>query len=102
MKYIVQDSEGKKMIMNVVSSMPQLPEGFQVLGLADDLPEAIQEIEVESQAEASKAQSRAFLAETDWKVLRHRDQIEMGIETSLSEAEFSQLLTERQTARDSI
>jgi len=52
MKYIVQDAEGKKMILNVVSSLPQLPEDFQVLGLADDLPEVVAEMEAASSKEA--------------------------------------------------
>lgn len=33
MKYIVKDSENKLMTMVVASGMPQLPEGFEVVGL---------------------------------------------------------------------
>lgn len=102
MKYIVQDSENKKMVMNVVGSMPQLPEGFTVLGLADELPEAVAEIEAANQAAQSAAGARQFLADSDWKVLRHRDQVDAGIPTSLTNEEFAQLLADRQAARDSI
>jgi hypothetical protein len=102
MKYIVQDSEGKKMVMTVVSSMPQLPEGWSVLGLADDLPEAIAEIEAATQADSAKATAKQFLADSDWKVLRHRDQIALGIATSMTEEEMTALQTARQAARDLI
>ena len=73
MKYIVQDSEGKKMIMAVVSSMPQLPEGFEVLGKADDLPEAMAEIEAASISQQEKAEARQFLNSTDWYVTRMQE-----------------------------
>lgn len=73
MKYIVQDSEGKKMIMTVVSSMPQLPEGFEVLGKAEELPEAIAEIEAQSVSEKEKAEARQFLNNTDWYVVRMQE-----------------------------
>jgi hypothetical protein len=45
MKYIVKDSAGNKMYMEVIGSMPTLPEGFELLGKADDLPEMVTEIE---------------------------------------------------------
>jgi hypothetical protein len=102
MKYIVQDSEGKKMIMTVVSSIPQLPEGFELLGKVEELPEIMAEIESSSVLEKEKAQAKQFLASTDWKVIRHRDQLDAEISTSLSSEEFSQLLLDRQIARDKI
>lgn len=102
MKKIIQDENGKKMIMNLVSSMPQLPEGWIDLGLADDLPEAMIEIEASKQSEQTVANARQLLADTDWKVLRHRDQISQGISTSMTEEEMTVLQTARQAARDSI
>jgi hypothetical protein len=48
------------------------------------------------------AQNKQFLIDTDWKILRHRDQLELGIPTSLTNEEFIQLLQDRQTARDLI
>ena len=102
MKYVVQDENNKKMIMDIVSSIPQLPEGWSVLGLVEEAPEAIAEIEAASQADSAKATARQFLADSDWKVLRHRDQVDAGTPTSLTVEEFTQLLTDRQVARDSI
>jgi hypothetical protein len=102
MKRIIQDENGKKMIMNVISSIPALPEGWSDLGLADDLPEAIAEIEAATQADSAKAIAHQFLVDSDWQVLRHRDQVDAGIATSLTSEEFTQLLTTRQAARDLI
>ncbi len=45
-------------------------------------------------------QSLQFLDDTDWKVTRHRDQLALGIETSLTNEEYLNLLTQRQEARD--
>lgn len=73
MKYIVQDSEGKKMIMTATSSIPQLPEGFQILGKSEDFPEAMAEIEAASISEQEKAESRRFLKNTDWYVTRMQE-----------------------------
>lgn len=46
--------------------------------------------------------SKEFLKSTDWKVIRHRDQVEAGISTSLTTEEYQTLLADRQTARESI
>ena len=43
-----------------------------------------------------------FLSDSDWKVLRHRDQLELNIPTSLDHGEYEKLLEDRQNARDSI
>lgn len=43
-----------------------------------------------------------FLNETDWKVTRHRDQLDLGIETSLTSEEFQELLELRQNSRNNI
>lgn len=45
---------------------------------------------------------RQYLNDTDWKVIRHRDQIEQGITPSLTESEYLKLLTERQNVRNLI
>ena len=98
MKYIVQDAEGKKMIMSVASSIPQLPEGFKVLGLADELPEAMAEMETQAISEKEKAEARQFLNQSDWKILRHIRQRALGIELSLSEEEYLALEQQRAEA----
>lgn len=43
-----------------------------------------------------------FLNDTDWKVMRHLDQQQLGIATSLTAEEFQELLHQRQMARESI
>lgn len=44
--------------------------------------------------------AREFLQNSDWMVLRHQDQLDLGIQTSLSVSEFEQLLLDRQDKRD--
>lgn len=44
----------------------------------------------------------AFLNSTDWKVIRHLDQLALGIETSLCEEEYLQLLQQRQESREAV
>ena len=55
-----------------------------------------------SAQEIINQQARDFLNETDWMVIRHRDQLALGIPTSLTEEEFQQLLLDRQAARDQV
>lgn len=50
----------------------------------------------------TNAEAQKFLDESDWKVLRHRDQQELGLATSLSSDEFQELLRQRQMAREAI
>lgn len=102
MKYIVQDSEGKKMIMSVVSSMPQLPEGFEVLGKAEELPEAMAEMEAQAISEKEKADALQFLNQSDWKILRHIRQKALGMELSLSEEEYLALEQQRADAASKV
>jgi hypothetical protein len=54
-----------------------------------------------AQEETNKA-AREFLANSDWKILRHLRQQHLGIATTLSSQEFSELEQERQMAADSI
>ena len=44
--------------------------------------------------------SRNYLNQTDWLVIRHRDQKELGIETSISDEEYTSILLERQSNRN--
>ena len=41
-----------------------------------------------------------LLANSDWLMLRHRDQIDAGLETTLSLAQYEEVLTYRQALRD--
>ena len=49
--------------------------------------------------EIDEKEARDFLNNTDWKVIRHREQLELGIETSLSAEEYLSLIIERQNKR---
>ena len=73
MKYVVQDENSKKMIMDVITSVVALPEGWSVLGLAEELPEAMAEIEAASISQQEKAEARQFLNSTDWYVTRMQE-----------------------------
>lgn len=46
--------------------------------------------------------ARSYLVQTDWLVIRHRDQVDLGLETSLSDDEYRELLEKRQTAREKV
>ncbi len=62
-----------------------------------DAQQTEEEIEIES-----NISNQQFLISTDWKVTRHREQLDAGISTSLSDEEYKALLAERQRVRDSI
>lgn len=63
---------------------------------------AIQELRSIQQIEKDNNTALNFLNDTDWMVTRHRDQLAMGIETSLNEEEYNNLLQQRQEARDKV
>ena len=64
--------------------------------------EELQELAEINQVVTTTNTALNFLNDTDWKVTRHRDQQTQGIETSLTEEEYQQLLVDRQNARDSV
>lgn len=64
--------------------------------------EELQELAEINQVVTTTNTALNFLNDTDWKVTRHRDQQAQGIETSLTEEEYQQLLVDRQKARDSV
>jgi hypothetical protein len=70
--------------------------------LAGDYEVVIEDISAKLEQEKSNAEAQAFLDSSDWKVLRHRDQQDMGLATSLSGEEFQELLQQRQMAREAI
>lgn len=57
---------------------------------------------VDATAEYDSQQALEFLNKTDWKVIRHRDQIDSGAETSISNEEYQELLKLRQNARNKV
>jgi len=72
----------------------------QIVDISDS-PEYQAELARQEQERINQEAER-FLNETDWMVIRHRDQLALGIPTSLTEAEFRQLLLDRQAARDQV
>lgn len=71
--------------------------GRWVLG-EDGWPVDVTEAPAVTVAQVKHA-ARRRLAATDWKVARHRDQVDSGQPTSLTEAEYQALLVERQAIR---
>jgi len=57
---------------------------------------------IEKSQEQINDEARQFLADTDWKITRHKEQVEMNIETSMTDQEYITLLQERQSVRDLI
>ena len=52
--------------------------------------------------EQINAEAKTYLDSTDWLVIRHKDQLDLGITPSLTDEEYKQLLTDRQSARESV
>ena len=50
--------------------------------------------------ESLRAQRDAAIRDTDWLVMRHRDEVDSGRGTTISETEYSELLEYRQSLRD--
>ena len=46
--------------------------------------------------------ARNYLTDTDWLVIRHRDQLDLRQETSLTNEQYLDLLAKRQVARESV
>ncbi len=50
----------------------------------------------------NSVESLYFLKSTDWKVLRHQDQLTLNVETKLSQEEYLELLQQRENARNEV
>lgn len=46
--------------------------------------------------------ARNYLTDTDWLVIRHRDQLDLKLETSLNNEQYIDLLNKRQEARKQV
>lgn len=46
--------------------------------------------------------ARNYLTDTDWLVIRHRDQLDLKLETSLNNDQYIDLLNKRQEARNQV
>lgn len=62
----------------------------------------IVDITAELEQQRVNYEALQYLAASDWKCLRHQDQLMLGIDTSLSSEEYANLLQSRQEARDRI
>ena len=51
-------------------------------------------------SELDKSEALKFLQNTDWKIMRHQEQKDLGITTSLSDNEYLELIKERQNRRN--
>ena len=51
-------------------------------------------------SEIDKTEAEQFLNETDWKIIRHKEQQDLELETSLTEDEYLNLIKERQNRRN--
>ena len=70
------------------------------MGATEAEAEAIIAAQVaKEEAEAAKKKARAFLGSTDWKVMRHSDEVALGVSTSMSVDDFNALLIARKDAR---
>lgn len=58
--------------------------------------------DIDSYIHAIELSALNNLSSTDWKVIRHKDQIELGVPTSLTDDEYLTLLKQRQEWRNSI
>jgi hypothetical protein len=65
----------------------------------EPVPSAIQDQRNEAKTQNDR---RSYLSSTDWQVLRHIRQQALGIETSLTEAEYLHLEYQREQAAKSI
>jgi hypothetical protein len=100
------DSQGKETYIKELRELPKTAPPDTLIK-----PEWSNSKWVESATNADKTareqekineEARWFLSETDWKTIRHTDQVSMGVATSLADAEYQALLVERQLKRESI
>ncbi|HGS4560924.1 TPA: hypothetical protein ACMDRZ_003049 [Vibrio cholerae] len=56
---------------------------------------------IKNQAELDR-ENLLYLASTDWLVTRHRDQVDMEVNTSMTDVEYKELLLKRQEAREAV
>jgi len=57
---------------------------------------------VEDTQDSLNNKARNNLFNTDWKVIRHLEQVNSGVTTSLTDEEYSALLTERNNYRNAV
>jgi hypothetical protein len=90
---VVLAEDGSELVPAVYETQIEEVPGYVVV---------IEDITAKLEQEKANAEAQAFLDGTDWQVLRHRDQQELGLATSLTSQEFNELLQQRQAAREAI
>ena len=98
-------SEGKEIVLykgNVFASEPNRYYLDETGHYKKYTPEEILQLQEEQQTISATNIALSFLNDTDWMVTRHRDQLDMEIETSLTDDEYKNLLRERQYAREQV
>jgi len=83
----------------VIGTFANRQPGYAEEWLSCDNPEVTQ-ISPEQAASDERAWRDAALAKQIWLRDRHRDQIELGMSTTLTSAQFNELLTYMQALRD--
>lgn len=113
MKYICIE-DGK--VVSLMDYQPNTPDSVTVISIsdsdADNLNSGTHIFDVDSQSVVAKSDAivqqenaqlqngteREFLNSTDWKVLRHIRQKHLGIATSLTEEQYTELENQREAA----
>lgn len=81
----------------------QIFNGTHYYNIGDENVQSLPQSELDAQAQAdANGTAREFLSSTDWKVLRHIREKELGITTTLTQVEYLALEQQRQDASDSI
>lgn len=86
--------------------------GFETFVTEDDIPDVVADLIAtyfkpdtfeyfkRQKISETKQYAATELSTTDYKVIRHRDQTDAGLPTTLTTTEYQQLLTDRQAIRD--
>jgi hypothetical protein len=111
-------------IVSKLDYKPNVPENTNIIEYTENIPKEFIELidgkicdsrnyifyqgkyipvtgEIKEQIRINK-EAKDFLTNTDWKVLRHLEQQEKNISTSLTQEDYQALLNERQKFRESI
>lgn len=105
MKAIIENGVVTALVTGDVDCGVEIPAGKPVLtgwiykGDTFSAPAAIT-LSQDAAATAERQWRAAVLVESDWLVTRHRDELDAGVQTSLSNKQFAKLLAHRQALRD--
>jgi len=81
--------------------LSEIRHGFALSPAANGDPAVVEfAASLDELMEAARLRRDAVISSTMWIVERHRDQLELGIETSISTEKYTELLTYHQALRD--